>query len=205
MNALCQMQPSYDDIVAVLKRVENGETVAAVARSSPLKWTSMFKYIKMKPDTGAISIGQRGVKQVLPYDMKRDLVTWITAMQQAGWPVERFEIIIKASQILTNYAGVPRSLSRGWFDHPRLRPRAHNASSTKDQSCSKLGCLGFVCTARDIYNVDETSFKTKGNTKKVVAIRGSKDVWKGEQSDTYHMTIVITVAADGTAVPPAFI
>ncbi|KAF0711152.1 hypothetical protein As57867_005357, partial [Aphanomyces stellatus] len=63
----------------------------------------------------------------------------------------------------------------------------------------------FACTARDIYNVDETSFKTKGRTKRVVAVRGSKNVWRGEQTDSYHLTIVAAVAADGTPVPPAFI
>ncbi|RHY95178.1 hypothetical protein DYB37_010617 [Aphanomyces astaci] len=65
--------------------------------------------------------------------------------------------------------------------------------------------LGFSCTAGDVYNVDETSFKTKGKSKKVVAIRGSKNVWRGEETNVYHLTTVAAVASDGTPVRPAFI
>ncbi|RLO02362.1 hypothetical protein DYB28_003353 [Aphanomyces astaci] len=50
--------------------------------------------------------------------------------------------------------------------------------------------LGFTCTAGDIYNVDETSFQTKGSSKKIVAVRGSINVWKGDQKSCYHLTIV---------------
>ncbi|RLO02533.1 hypothetical protein DYB28_008570, partial [Aphanomyces astaci] len=66
-------------------------------------------------------------------------------------------------------------------------------------------CVGFHCTARDVYNVDETSFKTKTQSKRVVAIRGSRSVWNEENAEAYHLTIVMTATADGTLVPPAFI
>jgi len=66
-------------------------------------------------------------------------------------------------------------------------------------------CILSKCTAADVYNVDETSFHTKGKSQKVVAVRGSRAVWTTEPKDTYHLSIVVAVAADGTLVPPGFI
>ncbi|OQR85776.1 hypothetical protein ACHHYP_20545 [Achlya hypogyna] len=53
--------------------------------------------------------------------------------------------------------------------------------------------LGFKCGAANVYNMDETSFMTKGDTRST------------QPNQTYHMTIVAEVAADGFAAPPAFI
>jgi len=64
---------------------------------------------------------------------------------------------------------------------------------------------GFQCSAGNVYNMDETSFWTSGKSKMVVAVKGSKEVWSTEPDFSYHMTVVAAVAADGTAVPPAFI
>ncbi|RHY84790.1 hypothetical protein DYB35_010146 [Aphanomyces astaci] len=142
-------------------------------------------------------------------------------MQRAGWPVERYEVVIKANKILNHHFGVPRSVGRGWY--ARFESRHHDLSARMAQKLSKVrnavtregitryffdlvkAALGFTCTAGDIYNVDETSFQTKGSSKKVVAVRGSKNVWKGKEKSSYHLTIVAAVAADGTPVPPAFI
>ncbi|RHY74059.1 hypothetical protein DYB34_006000 [Aphanomyces astaci] len=142
-------------------------------------------------------------------------------MQRAGWPVERYEVVIKANKILNHHFGVPRSVGRGWY--ARFESRHHDLSARMAQKLSKArnavtregitryffdlvkAALGFTCTAGDIYNVDETSLQTKGSSKKVVAVRGSKNVWKGDQKSSYHLTIVAAVAADGTPVPPAFI
>ncbi|KAF0715652.1 Aste57867_3279 [Aphanomyces stellatus] len=149
-------------------------------------------------------------------------------MQRAGWLVEPYEVIIKASTIVAYHAGVSCTVGRGWYArfakrHHELAPRvaknlnlvilssvtARNAVT--EDSITRFffdlvkGCLGFRCTVADVYNVDETSFKTKGKNKKVVAIRGSKSVWRTDQNESYHLTVVAAVAADGTPVPPAFI
>ncbi|RHY81710.1 hypothetical protein DYB31_004944, partial [Aphanomyces astaci] len=175
----------------------------------------------MKAQTGSIIIKKRGVKPFMPPDMEDDLVSWIEAMQRSRWPVERYEVILKASHIMSYHVGVACSLGRGWF--AGFESRHHDLSARIAQKLSHArncvtkegivkyfydlvkGCLGFKCTAGDAFNVDETSFKTKGGSQKVIAIRGSKNVWRGEQSDSYHLTIVAAVAAYGTPVPPAII
>ncbi|KAF0717387.1 Aste57867_2322 [Aphanomyces stellatus] len=176
-----------DDIIAAMSRIEQGETPSAVARSSPLKSTSIYKYMKMREKTGSIQIGKWGAKPFMPLNLVEDLVTWIAAMQRAGWPVEPYEVIIKSSTIVAFYAGVSCTVGRGWY--ARFAKRQHELAPQVAQSLSRArnavtkngitrfffdlvkDCLGFRCTAADVYNVDETRFKTKGKNKKVVQKR----------------------------------
>ncbi|RLO03843.1 hypothetical protein DYB28_008700, partial [Aphanomyces astaci] len=90
-----------------------------------------------------------------------------------------------AGKILSYYAGVPRTLSSGWFAgfvrrHHDLTTHvaqklSHARNSVTKEGVMKCffdlvkGCIGFACTASDVYNVDETRFKTKGSTKKSLA------------------------------------
>ncbi|RHY06621.1 hypothetical protein DYB25_009696 [Aphanomyces astaci] len=113
------------------------------------------------------------------------------------------------------------NVSRGWYQkfctrNPRISERLAQRLSKSRNKVDKEGIItyfnsllkayvGFHCTAREVYNVDETSFKTKTHSKRVVAIRGSRSVWIEENAEAYHLTIVMTATADGTLVPPAFI
>ncbi|KAF0684308.1 Aste57867_23705 [Aphanomyces stellatus] len=155
----------------------------------------------MKPESGSITIEKRGPKPYLPSHVEQDLVSWIAAMQRVGWPVERYEVILKASQIISNHAGISSTVGRGWYArfekrNSALAPRVAQSLSKARNAVTKegvtkyffdlvKGSLGFKCTAANVYNVDETSFKNKGKTKKVVAIRGSRNVWRGT---TMHTT-----------------
>ncbi|RHZ18306.1 hypothetical protein DYB37_006812 [Aphanomyces astaci] len=175
----------------------------------------------MMKTTGTVERQKRGPKQLLPPGIEEDIVEWIAAMQRRGWPVDRAAVIHKACQALSLHAGIPRSVSRGWYQkfctrNPRISERLAQRLSKSRNKVDKEGiityfnsllkaCLGFHCTARDVYNVDETSFKTKTHSKRVVAIRGSRSVWIEENAEAYHLTIVMTATADGTLVPPAFI
>ncbi|RHZ10618.1 hypothetical protein DYB31_009157 [Aphanomyces astaci] len=136
-------------------------------------------------------------------------------------PVERGEVIHKANAILAVYHGVPRNVTRGWYHkfcvrNPIIADRVAQKLSKSRNAVNKegiihyfnaliKGTLGLSCTAADVYNMDETSFKTKSQNKKVVAIRGSKNVWYEENTPPYHLTIVVSAASDGTLVHPAFI
>ncbi|KAG2782062.1 hypothetical protein PC116_g24525 [Phytophthora cactorum] len=56
-----------------------------------------------------------------------------------------------------------------------------------------------------IFNMDETSFMPKTARRKVVAVRGSTNVWRKETEPSFHMTVVGAVSAAGTAIPPLLI
>ncbi|RHZ32279.1 hypothetical protein DYB37_014019 [Aphanomyces astaci] len=97
-------------------------------------------------------------------------------MQCAGWPVERYEVVIKANKILNHHFSVPRSVGRGWYG--RFENRYHDLSARMTQKPSK---------AR---NAVTHKLSNQGASKKIVAVRGSVNVWKGDQKSCYHLTIV---------------
>ncbi|RHZ32343.1 hypothetical protein DYB31_012441, partial [Aphanomyces astaci] len=215
------MVATVEEILEAVRRVQCGESKAAVVRSSAVTRTTLFHYIKMVKEHGTIKKEKRGPKQVLPATIEDDIVEWIAAMQRRGWPVDRDTVINKAGHILSIQGGVPRSVTRGWYQkfrtrNPILSSRMAQLLSKGRNAVNKEGiisyfnsliraCVGFECDASDVYNVDETSFKTKNQSKKVVAIRGSRSVWVEEKAEAYHLTIVMTAAANGELVPPAFI
>jgi hypothetical protein len=59
--------------------------------------------------------------------------------------------------------------------------------------------------ATRIFNMDETSFLSKSSSKKVVAVKGSSNVWCRKEEPGFHLTIVACVRADGKTIPPLFI
>ncbi|RLO11902.1 hypothetical protein DYB28_011214 [Aphanomyces astaci] len=137
-------------------------------------------------------------------------------MQRRGLPVERGEVIHKANAILAVYHGIPQNVTHGWYQkfcvcNPIITYRVAQKLSVNKEGIMHYfkalikATLGFSCTVADVYNMDETSFKTKSQNKKVVAIRGSKNAWYEEIPPPYHLTIVVVATSDGTLVPPAFI
>jgi hypothetical protein len=52
--------------------------------------------------------------------------------------------------------------------------------------------------------MDKTGFCQNSETKKVVAVHGSKNVWSKWTDSSFHLTIVACVGANGFEVPPLF-
>jgi len=206
--------------VAVDRHLVHKEPMAAIARSSTISLTQLKHYVKMKRETGTISIKKAGAKPALPATIETDIAAWAAAMQRSRWPVDRLDLIAKANQILAK-SPTPRTVGRDWCAgflrrHPDLASRRAQALSRPRNGVTMDGIrtyfynllaatLGFKCTAANIYNMDETSFKTKGTSRTVIAVKGSTELWSTEPNQSYHMTIVAAVAADGVAAPPAFI
>ncbi|KAE9357769.1 hypothetical protein PF008_g2999 [Phytophthora fragariae] len=56
-----------------------------------------------------------------------------------------------------------------------------------------------------VFNMNETAFQTRKKGKKVVAVRGSSNIWSTEPSVNFHLSIVACGSGTGFAVPPAYI
>ena len=56
-----------------------------------------------------------------------------------------------------------------------------------------------------IFNLEETEFVQTITTRKVIAVRGSKNVWSQNVEPGFHLTLVACMFADGFVVPPALI
>jgi hypothetical protein len=143
-------------------------------------------------------------------------------MQRLGVPPEQQDIIIKASEILGVFrAPLVVSLGRGWYSrflvrNPLITMRTAQILSKQCGAVSKETIINYfnrllqVVVEHDVgpadtFNMDETSFANKGRSRKVLALRGSCNVWKQEPAAAYHLTIVVAVSATGEAAPPCFI
>ncbi|RHY82535.1 hypothetical protein DYB26_007507, partial [Aphanomyces astaci] len=70
---------------------------------------------------------RRGPKPCLPQSCEKDLVAWIGAMQQDGYPVDRQDILVKANQLVRRL-DASLAVGAGWFKrfrerHPQLKNR----------------------------------------------------------------------------------
>jgi hypothetical protein len=147
-------------------------------------------------------------------------------MQRAGFPVGRLEIIQKANTILEAMNNAPqlrtsRTVGSGWYRrfnerYPILSIRTAQAIQRNRneineakvylfyQTMLKLVIENNMNTSR-IFNMDETSFLSKTSSKKVVAVKESRNVWCRKEDPGFHLTIVACVRADGLTIPPLFI
>ncbi|RAW19823.1 hypothetical protein PC110_g23735, partial [Phytophthora cactorum] len=149
----------------------------------------------------------------MPAELEQDLVEWIAAMQRCGMPVERKYIIAKASTMLAVAAGrsMPtcttpmRILTSGWYRrflqrHPSLSNRIAQCIARVRNTVDGEGTSILFNTLEKlfiemkidgmrIFNMDETSFMPKTARRKVVAVRGSTNVWRKETKPSFHMTM----------------
>ncbi|KAF4147702.1 hypothetical protein GN958_ATG03057, partial [Phytophthora infestans] len=83
----------------VLSRFTDGEKKAAIARTSPVHLRTLCRLIKRSSGISYSYSGpsRPGPKTVMPVELGRDLVKWISALQRCGMPVGRNNIIAKVS------------------------------------------------------------------------------------------------------------
>ncbi|RQM21528.1 hypothetical protein B5M09_013496 [Aphanomyces astaci] len=107
--------------------------------------------------TGTVERQKRGPKQLLPPGIEEDIVEWIAAMQRRGWPVDRAAVIHKACQVLSLHAGIPRSVSRGWYQkfctrNPRISERLAQRLSKSRNKVDKEDIKNAVKTYLRAFN-----------------------------------------------------
>ncbi|OQR88361.1 hypothetical protein ACHHYP_20304, partial [Achlya hypogyna] len=56
--------------------------------------------------------------------------------------------------------------------------------------------------ASRIFNMDESGFLSHSKSKKVVAAKGSPNVWAQTMASSFHLTYATCVSASGFIVPP---
>ena len=56
-----------------------------------------------------------------------------------------------------------------------------------------------------LWNMDETGFSQKQKSRKVIAFRGSGNVWTKPADADFHMTYAVAVSANGAVAPPLII
>lgn len=120
------------------------------------------------------------------------------------FPLSPEDITAKANDITARIAG--REVGVGWYKrfpsrHRELTRRvAQNISRTLNEvskeyidklfwTMAKLVIEDGI-DARRVFNVDETAFLSRTKSRKVIAVRGSPNVWSKTISTSFDLTIV---------------
>ncbi|RHY10653.1 hypothetical protein DYB36_004381 [Aphanomyces astaci] len=188
-----------------VRAVLDGEKGTIVAARAMIPYKTLMKTVR-KDKAGTIKAPlRRGPKPRLPPTCEADLVAWIVAMQQDGYPVDRQVIVVKANQLLRRL-DPSLAVTAGWYRRFRARhlelanrvaqviSHARNAV-TMDGVNLLFDSMVEIIKAHDlspdrIFNMDETAFASRKKSKSVVALKGSQNVWAKTVASNFHLSIV---------------
>ncbi|EGZ05374.1 hypothetical protein PHYSODRAFT_261985 [Phytophthora sojae] len=183
--------PAYEieDLNSAVKRVLAGDSARSVSDSTPIPYRTLTIWVA-KGKMGIFRAPVRhGPDPLLSQPAEACLVEWIVGRQLVGHPASRKEIIFKA--------GTMSSMATG--------QTARNAVTKSDleQVFSSLikAVVENRLDASRVFNMDETAFQTNNGSKRVVAVRGSKNVWHQDVALNFHLTLVACGSASGCMVP----
>lgn len=211
-----------EDLVLALQEHENGAKIKHLCGKFNIPDRTMRRKIDNKKN-GVVE-KRPGPAPVLGREAEEDIRDWALAMQREGYPVDREGLIAKAQEVYAVMYGKTRAagtVGRGWCDrflcrYPLLTPRSaqvikrarnditDSAVSAFFARCARAVVENGAGSAR-IFNVDETSFEQNAKSRKVIARRGSRNVWSRSVDTSFHLTIVACGSAEGYMLPPLFI
>ena len=165
-----------------------------------------------------------GSLPVLGESADKGLVQWTLYMQKQGLPVGREMIIQKASEIhrymfvsmryvgLIGWGRCERFTSR----HGKLtlrtaqvikRARKEAISETLQSLFCKIcqHIIEWTTEKEQLWNIDETGFIQKQNSRKVFVSKGFSNVWSKCSDANFHMTFVVCFSAAKSVAPPLLI
>ncbi|KAE9247911.1 hypothetical protein PF004_g4107 [Phytophthora fragariae] len=213
------MAPKYTQAAldSAVQEVLDGTPATVVAEASKIPVTTIRKWVTNAKN--GTTRKRRGPKPLLPVEAEDAIQDWVIGRQIVRYHVGRSEILKKAQEISELVPG--RAVTDGWYKrfmgrHPDLTNRSaqllsktRNAVEFEDirllfSSMAKV-IIETGASADQIFNVDETAFCKASKSKRVVAVRRSKNVWATTPTTSFHMTIIACGSAAGFVVPPVFI
>ncbi|KAE8907865.1 hypothetical protein PF007_g15257 [Phytophthora fragariae] len=218
-GAILRMASNYtqDRLTAAVERVLSGNPAARVAAEFQIPASTLRKWVSNAKK--GIVRQRRGPKPLLPLDTEEAIQDWIIGRQIVCHPVGRADIMKKAIEISELVAG--RAVTDGWYTrfrqrHPDLTDRSAQVLSrtrnTVDFDDARLlfsslakAIIESNASADQVFNMDETAFYKAPKSKRVVAVRRSKNVWMATPTTSFHMTTIACGSAAGFVVPPVFI
>ncbi|KAE8959290.1 hypothetical protein PR002_g30586 [Phytophthora rubi] len=213
--------PSYtnDELLAAVRRVLAGEHAPTVSKQTRIHYRTLMNWVAKAKNGDPVAPSRRGPPPALHPEAEQNLVEWVIGRQYVGFPAKRQEIIQKASDIYAMMTG--KTLGQGWYRrflkrHPILSGRTSESITKARNSVSMTDATRLFTTlckvlvehkisSSRLFNMDETAFDTNKGGKRVVAVRGSRNVWHPDLSTGFHLTVVVCGSADGEVVPPLFI
>jgi len=213
--------PKYTDadLQEALRRVDSGEKKTAVSASVGIPYRTLTRYVTLHRQDTQTNLKRSGPDPCLGNDAEQHLYEWALAMQSVGCPVYACDVTQKANEI-ADIMGIP-PLTHGWYRrfcdrHPGLVSRtSENLSRARQEPDEAIvetlyetltNIMGkFNLTADRVFNCDETGFNPRPKVGKVLARKGSTNVWSRTIAINFHLTFVACVSASGHVVPPLLI
>lgn len=184
-----------------------------------IPYSSLKRKVSVARKGQSIANKRRGPAPLLPLEIECDLVDWIIGHQLEGFPVTRVDVIVKGTKLLN--AVRQGTLTDGWYKrfserHPELAERQAQVIcrvrnqvdddivvTTHETVVAAIQTYGLDSSR--IYNVDETGFYTRHRSTRVLALKGSRNVWTHEAPPSFHLTIVACGNAAGEYIAPTFV
>lgn len=172
-----------------------------------------------------------GPNPVLSRNEEETLVSWVISCQNKGFPRRQEDIVASVKEFLEK---VPRenpfknnTPGTGWFKaflrrHPNLSSRTSEAVTSASSNVSKMdiknwfaniemflkteGCEEILNDPARVFNGDETNFQLCPKGKRVVALKGTRNVYEIDRGQSKsNLTVMFTFGANGTITPPMVI
>ncbi|XP_030751032.1 uncharacterized protein LOC115878626 [Sitophilus oryzae] len=172
-----------------------------------------------------------GPAPVLSHEEENIVKDWIKTSQTKGFPLHVEDVQLSVKQFLDenprpNVPFLGNKPGRGWFRaflrrHPDITLRTPEAITAASSNVSEsdirkwftdietyLVEKGYDSILQDpsrVFNGDETCFLLCPQNKRVLAARGSRNVYQIEHNSKFSLTVMFTFSAAGEVTPPMII
>ncbi|CAK5115142.1 unnamed protein product, partial [Aphanomyces euteiches] len=193
---------------SAVDQVMQGSLCTEVSHATSVPYSTLTAHVRAK--TKAYTIRGMGRPPHLSLDCEKDIVDWVIAMQMEGLPIKRKDIMVKASQVAFKIHP-QMTIEYGWYKgfrrrHPILSDRhaqtiSRASNAVDDTAVSAPFSLlenqieTHELTPDRIWNMDETAFQSRKKSGKVVAVKGTRNVWLQTLDASYHLSIAACVSA----------
>ncbi|CAK1603693.1 unnamed protein product [Parnassius mnemosyne] len=215
-----------EDLEAAIQAIQNGMSKRAAAKvfgipRGTLQFRLQGNFLKTRP----------GPPTILTNDEENTLVEWIIQSSRKGFPRRKEDLLhsvtdfLKKSPRPNNF--IDNKPGEGWYKlflkrHPEIVQRTAEAVTSASANVSEKNIKKwfqqietwleeeeFLHILRDpkrIFNGDETNFLLCPKTSKVLALKGTRDVYEVDNAPAKcGLTVMFTFSATGVITPPMII
>lgn len=219
-------QYTEDDVQKALQAIQNGMGKKTASNKFNIpRATLQFRlsnlFVKTRP----------GPDTVLSNPEETEIVKWIITASRKGFPRRKEDVIKSVKLFLDEHprtnSFVDNTPGEGWYKlflkrHPELSIRTSEAVSSASSKLSEKLIRNWFTQVEEylkendlfhilsdpsrVYNGDETNFILCPKNTKVIALKGTKNVYEIDHAQSKScVTVMFTFSADGVITPPMII
>ncbi|KAL7286639.1 hypothetical protein TKK_0019135 [Trichogramma kaykai] len=212
---------SQDDVYKALKSMEDGMSSRNAATLFNIPRSTLYaKYKFIIPVEAA-----RGPRTYLSSDEENEIVQWVLHCSERGFPITKSVLLKCVQKFVTKLKRITpfkdNKPGRHWYKsflkrHDNIKSRVAQNLTTGRVSATEEVIRKWFGQVEDyfkkfnlmgidrsrIFNLDESAFHLTPKGDRVLAQRGSKNVYKIVNSDKESVTVLFNVSGAGVMLPP---